>query len=399
MCKACNHIFTISSNPETTARNIDTFPFECPHCHHLFEGKEGMQGKRGKCENCSQVFEIKPTEPKPMSVSVPQSVKPKNTTPPKSKPLSRKIPPPKPSARPESVPSTSTTHDDGTVSVWDSISLPPVGSGMDSNPYSPSYSSEMNSLGSLKSVGLFGRCFKLAQKNLVMSAVMMLVVHFLSSILMMMFIAIPAGILILLRDTLAVPTWPAYAMVLFLMITAIPMLAVFYYFLPAYWNIADRSVRGQEVTFAAATEHADLAPQMFCWSIVTSIAPMILGSLVSVFFFALIYGAATSQSPALIVIAVLLFYLVTCLVFFLTATPFMLVPFALLDGVSFFESIALSLKLCFRNLGTFYLLTLVSMFIGMLAGLLSCGLLSTLGLTFVLMNHAAFYKLTSRKAF
>jgi hypothetical protein len=61
LCKACNHIFTISSHPEVASRTERSFPFECPHCHKFFEGKDGMQGKQGKCDQCGQVFEIQPT--------------------------------------------------------------------------------------------------------------------------------------------------------------------------------------------------------------------------------------------------------------------------------------------------------------------------------------------------
>lgn len=67
LCPSCKHIFTIAAVKEEESEDESnilhlTFPFQCPHCKQLFEGKPGMEGKKGKCINCKQVFEIKKHE-------------------------------------------------------------------------------------------------------------------------------------------------------------------------------------------------------------------------------------------------------------------------------------------------------------------------------------------------
>jgi hypothetical protein len=62
LCPSCKHIFTIipagsETHEEPNVLHL-TFPFQCPHCKQLFEGKPGMLGRKGKCISCHQVFEI-----------------------------------------------------------------------------------------------------------------------------------------------------------------------------------------------------------------------------------------------------------------------------------------------------------------------------------------------------
>jgi hypothetical protein len=71
LCKACNHIFTITQTPIAAGAGphlSDSFPFECPQCHKLFEGKRGFEGRKGKCDQCHAVFIIEPITPKPVDV-------------------------------------------------------------------------------------------------------------------------------------------------------------------------------------------------------------------------------------------------------------------------------------------------------------------------------------------
>jgi hypothetical protein len=59
LCKACQHIFTISIHNQAGTQP-DTFAFQCPKCSFLFEGKKEMDGKKGKCTECKEVFIIRP---------------------------------------------------------------------------------------------------------------------------------------------------------------------------------------------------------------------------------------------------------------------------------------------------------------------------------------------------
>jgi phage FluMu protein Com len=59
LCKACQHIFTISVHNQAGTQS-DTFAFQCPKCSFLFEGKKEMDGKKGKCTECKEVFIIRP---------------------------------------------------------------------------------------------------------------------------------------------------------------------------------------------------------------------------------------------------------------------------------------------------------------------------------------------------
>jgi hypothetical protein len=409
MCKACNHIFTISSKPQASPASSDgSFPFECPSCHHLFEGKAGMLGKRGKCDQCGSVFEIQPAKPK----IIPASVTPEKGSSSSAHAVASSAPSPKgrhKDARSALAKSGSQKNKDelGPVSgggnaavqpsVWDTLELPnattQTGWEMTSSWGGASFGG-----GATQSpgAGLFARSFKLAQKNLVMATLMMLVTYILSSLAMMFLVAIPVFILIFLGDLLAVRMWPRYAVLIFLIVSTIPMFAVLFYTLPGYWNIALRAVRGKELGLDAASEQSHLAPQFLGWTILASLAPGLICAVVSVFFFALIFGAASAQSPALLFGVILLFYAVVIFAYFLAATPFMLAPFALIDGYSLIDAISLSIRLSVRHAGAFYLLTFVAMLIGSAVSFLSCGVLSTFAMTFVLMNHAAFYKLTSR---
>ena len=45
LCKACQHIFTISVHNQAGTQS-DTFAFQCPKCSFLFEGKKEMDGKK-----------------------------------------------------------------------------------------------------------------------------------------------------------------------------------------------------------------------------------------------------------------------------------------------------------------------------------------------------------------
>jgi hypothetical protein len=226
--------------------------------------------------------------------------------------------------------------------------------------------------------------------------VMMFVANLASSALMMMLFAIPIGIIYLLGESLAIREWPRYLVGLFMLAMMIPMYVAFFYFLPAYWNIADRSVRGKEVTFDAVTERSDLAPSMFVWTITASLVPVLVCLMIGLVFGIILFGAATAKSTGLVMIVAIAMYIAMFVVGFVTVSPLMLVPFALIDGNSLLEAISISLKLSFRHPSTFYLLTFVALAIGTVVSMLSCGVLSIFAMTFLLMNHAAFYKLTSR---
>jgi hypothetical protein len=150
MCKGCGHIFTLSQKAIDTP-TTDSFPFECPACHFMFEGKPGMEGKKGKCTECNEVFFIAPLklpEPKPAVAPIQLSKpKPKPTpapTTPKAKPTAA----PKPSARPTST-STPVTPPTPSPSIWDELAIPDANwnapAHATENPYTASYPSSGSS--------------------------------------------------------------------------------------------------------------------------------------------------------------------------------------------------------------------------------------------------------------
>jgi hypothetical protein len=380
-----------------------------------------MQGKQGKCDQCGQVFEIQPTlarfeqlkpEPensiaapselraaaKPISktssnpISTEAKTQPKTVQPERAKPKTASYTQPAQPTTPTSVSDASTTGFPD--SVWES--LPDAGWYQGASQSIPSIYAQSNVQGNEK--GLFGRCFRLAQKNLLMSTLMMLLTNVVSSITMILLSVIPCGIIIFLREIIAIEKLTDYAVILLATVASIPAMLGFFYFLPAYWNIAHLSVRGKEVSFQSVTERSDLALPIFGCSILSCIVSITIHTLIALVLSAVFFAVSAEKSPALLVLLILMSYSAIPLVFFLVASPCMLIPFAMLDGHSFSQAVPKSLSLVYRNAGTFYLLMLSALFIGTVVFLFSCGVLGILSMSFLLMNHAAFYKLTSRRA-
>lgn len=438
LCKACNHIFTISSDPKVAASSQGTFPFECPKCHHLFEGKDGMQGKRGKCDQCNEVFEIKPKYGASSSASratggrhnagPSQNVVNQNVV--KTAPQ-RPVSQNKQSTRPVSSP---TTNSGGTSSVpvvgqtssnafaWDSPSVPGggmpatagglpysqggeydvFGTGADvsagfgayaPNPYQVTPAVSMGygtPAGSSGAPGFFESCFKLAHKKIAVVAGMSYLVALLSGGLAILLFVIPAVILGFLAEPLGARQWGIELRIAVALGLYIPGFCVYLFFMPAYWNLALSGVRGKQIEIGALTEYGGMAPLMFVWLMLAWFFPYLLCAGVGILG-GQIFGGG--MQLILGMLGMLLYFFVSLLV----SVPMMLVPFALIDGESLVDAIGLSFKLSYRDFGQYYLLVFLAGCIGLLATVLTCGLGGTFAGAYMLSLQAAYYHRATKR--
>lgn len=396
LCKACNHIFTISSDPVVAASSEGTFPFECPKCRHLFEGKDGMQGKRGKCDQCNEVFEIKPKQGKPAANvrKVERAVIPKNqfSSPSKaSVPVQANQAKATPRAAVSSVPQV-----ESDPFAWDSLPIPGANvsgggavanySGYAANPYeaSPAISHGYGPAGG-GSTGFFESCFKLAHKQIGIVTGMSYLSALVSGGAAILLFIIPALILAFLAEPLGVREWSVEVRIIATVLLYIPAMCVYFYFMPSFWNLALLGVRGKQIEMGSITEYGSLSPLMFVWSLMTWVLPYVLCSLAS-FLVGLVFAGGVGQ-----LIVGLLGFGLYGLVTLLVSVPLMLVPFAMMDGESFPDAIGLSFRLTYREFGQYYLILFVAGMIGLFATVLTCGLGGTFATAYVLSIQAAFY--------
>lgn len=418
LCKACNHIFTITQTPVAATSAADSFPFECPACHKLFEGKAGFEGRKGKCDQCQAVFIIEPIAPKPVPaapiptaapapsaapVQSPSAVTPATAprpvpTPP-SKPLRpalKKTPSVPSNERP--APSAFEVVDD---TIWQDISsaLPTrnvreedLNWDLPENPYQPPTGATRAS-SRPRYPGLFQKAFQLAMRDLLMATWNMFLVNLVMSLCMMPIALVVGGFIAIFGEMLQLRHWPAYGVFGLLLLMLLPMFAIMLYFLPAFWNIALRYVSGKEVTYTLATERKDIAIQFIPWILLQVLVSMMVTFLFATVFTAVLVVVVRFESPPLTFFAMMGMFVLGGLVLVAASTPFLLAPFAWLDRVGFMDSLSLSFRYTMRHPLVFLGLNLSGYLLGMLASLVTFGLANIFIMSLMLLLQAAYYKL------
>lgn len=421
LCKACNHIFTITQTPVAATSSPDSFPFECPACHKLFEGRAGFEGRKGKCDQCQAVFIIEPIAPKPAPaapIPTPASTPPAApvqspsssagnhaaTAPrpiptPTGKPLrpAVKKSPPVPAKAPTN-PSAFEEVDDV---IWQDISsaLPKRDVREDAldwelpeNPYQPP-SESVRSSSRPRYPGLFQKAFQLAMRDLLMATWNMFLVNLVMSLCMMPVALLVGGFIGIFGETLQMKHWPAYGVFGLLLLMILPMLAIMLYFLPAFWNIALRYVSGKEVTYALATERKDIAFQFIPWIAIQVLVGAMVSFFLAALFTAVLVVVVRFESPPLTFFAMMGMFVLGGLVLVAASTPFLLAPFAWLDRVGFMDSLGVSFRYTMRHPFVFLGLNLSGYLLGMLASLVTFGIANIFILSLMLLLQAAYYKL------
>lgn len=421
LCKACNHIFTIAQDPTVSTgatESTNSFPFHCPRCRKLFEGQRGMEGRKGKCDQCRHVFIIHPFSnagdgahgspslpkaiPKPQASNAMRDASQGRIDRDSIKPISNRSSPAASSARPVSVPgseATSASPASDPNSVWQVISaaLPqrnvvaadaPVEPFVD--PYQPP---TMQVSARPRYPDLFQHAFRLGTEGLWNATLWMFVISLVASLCMMPVALLLGGFLAVFGESMQVRSWNGYTLGLFVLIGTIPMIAIWIYFLPAFWNIAHRQIARKQQSFSQAIEKSHLASRFLLWSLLMAVASLLAIGMATVFFFPILYLATTTRSNPIILLTVFLQYMSTMLIALLAASPWMLAPFAWLDGQSFTTSLGTSFKMIRRHPVVFAALTIVAYALGAIITILSFGIANMFLLSLVLMVQAAYYKL------
>ena len=421
LCKACNHIFTIT--PEhiaLTSSEIasDSFPFECPRCRKLFEGKRGVEGRKGKCDQCRHVFIIKPMSnsgdgvnglpalpkavPKPLAANAQQEPSHGGNDRDPFAPTSNRPTPKVSSVNPASTAASEVTFTSPTSdphSIWQDISaaLPQrnvvaanAPAEASSNPYQPPL---LPVSSRTRYPELLQHAFRLGIEGLWNATLWMFVVSFVSSLCIMPVALLLGGFLAIFGETMQVRSWDGYTLGLFLLIGTIPMFAILYYFLPSFWNIAHRQIARKPLSFSQSIEKNHLAPRFLLWSLLMGGVSMLAIVLAFAFFSPFVFLATTMRSSPIIVLTAFLQGVFTMLIALLAASPWMLSPFAWLDGQSFKASLGTSVQLFRRHPVVFATLTVAAVSLGAIITLVSIGVANIFLLSLVLMVHAAYYKL------
>lgn len=419
LCKACNHIFTITQTPVAATSAADSFPFECPACHKLFEGKSGFEGRKGKCDQCQAVFIIEPIAPKPVPAAPIPTAAPTPSAAPVQSPSAittastapRPVPTPpakplRPAAKKTSsapnqerpAPSTFEEVDD---TIWQDISsaLPTrnvreedLNWDLPENPYQPPTGST-RATSRPRYPGLFQKAFQLAMRDMWMATWNMFLVNLVMSLCIIPIALVFGGLLALLSALIDLRQLPGYGSAILFLLMMIPMFAVSLYFLPAFWNIALRYVSGKEVDFNTAIERKDIASRFLPWALIQAGISCAVAVIITTVFTVVLVIVARTESPPLMILSLLSFYLIGGLLMILAGAPLLLAPFAWLDRVGFIESLGVSFRYTTRHPFVFLGLTLSGYILGLLITCVTCGVGNIFVLSFILMPQAAYYKL------
>ncbi|MFN7732103.1 MAG: hypothetical protein ACK5OB_09375 [Pirellula sp.] len=421
LCKACNHIFTITQTPVAATSAPDSFPFECPACHKLFEGRAGFEGRKGKCDQCQAVFIIEPIAPKPAPAAPLPTAAPTPTAAPVQTPSPTAVnnagatprPVPTPSGKPlrpavkktppasTNAPTAPSAFEEVDDTIWQDISsaLPTrnvreedLNWDLPENPYQPPAESARSS-SRPRYPGLFQKAFQLAMRDLLMATWNMFLVNLVMSLCMMPVALLFGGFIALFGPMLDLKHWPGYAVGILILLMIIPMVAISLYFLPAFWNIALRYVSGKEVNFSSAIERKDIASRFVPWMLIQAAISMLVSFILGSIFTVILFGVAQTKSPGLMVFAMLAQFIVAGLVTVIASTPFLLAPFAWLDRIGFMDSLGVSFRYTTRHPVVFLGLTLTGYILGLLITLVTCGVANIFVLSLILLLHAAYYKL------
>lgn len=370
LCKACQHIFTISIHNQE-GEQASTFAFQCPKCSFLFEGKKGMEGKKGKCTECKEIFVIEPLKKNsPENREVQPSLRAAKATSQSPQPTAAAAPklfnPLKPQSAggaTKAIPATPAipvVPSPTNAESWDLVDVPTPSwsppASFQSNPYappSPLSSTTPRSYGRPLTVS---NCLTMVKERIgpilrwsLVPTGIMTGIAIVESVLAVLGLMILGAIGVAVKQSASTDSNFAFGIIIIfgLAIGAILFAIPYFLVLPAYWQIALDGIRGKRLSFDAVQKGVKWSGWLFlCFSMVF---------LVRFFVNMIVSGAGglITLEYKDAEIAVRIASMVVSLLVAIITLPVQMLPIALADDLPVGRAIHVSSRYVFGNFWRF----------------------------------------------